>query len=223
MDCATDVSGMAGFAVKEATTRIAGAFAKLRLPEPEVTIQINLTPASVVKEGSWLDLPLAVIMLQAAGILPELPEHLQGDFILMGEVGLHGDVRRVPGILSLAYLAKPGQTLIVPTGNEKECALITARPGFKDCRVCPVSTLDEVVDFFAGKRKLENALKQQIHFESVIPKAVDFGKIHGQDKAKGSGNHCCCWRTQSPIDWSSWRRQVDVGKCDGWRLASPVR
>ena len=181
---ATDVSGMAGFAVKEATTRIAGAFAKLRLPEPEVAIQINLTPASVLKEGSWLDLPLAVIMLQAAGILPALPEHLQGDFILMGEVGLHGDVRRVHGVFSIAYLAKPGQKLIVPTGNEKECALIAARPGFKGCHVCPVSMLDEVVDFFAGKRKLENALNQQIHFESVIPKAVDFGKIHGQGKAK---------------------------------------
>jgi len=181
---ATDVSGMAGFAVKEATTRIAGAFAKLRLPEPEVAIQINLTPASVLKEGSWLDLPLAVIMLQAAGILPALPEHRQGEFILMGEVGLHGDVRRVPGALSIAYLAKPGQNLIVPTGNEKECALITARPGFKGCQVCPISMLDEVVDFFAGKRKLENALNRQIHFESVIPTAVDFGKIHGQDRAK---------------------------------------
>ncbi len=181
---ATDVSGMAGIAVKEATTRIAGAFAKLRLPEPEVTIQINLTPASTVKEGSWLDLPLAVIMLQTAGVLPQLPEHLQGDFILMGEIGLHADLRRVPGALSIAYLAKPGQTLIVPTGNEKECALITARPGFKDCRVCPVSTLDEVVDFFAGKRKLENALSHRIDFESAIPTAVDFGKIHGQEKAK---------------------------------------
>ena len=45
---ATDVAGMASLAVKEATTRIAGAFAKLRIPDPEVAIQINLTPASVV-------------------------------------------------------------------------------------------------------------------------------------------------------------------------------
>ncbi len=119
---ATSVSGMAGWAVKEATTRIAGALAKFRVPDPEVAIQINLTPASVVKEGSWLDLPMAVIMLQAAGVLPELPEHLKGDFILMGEVGLHGELRRVPGALSIAFLAKPGQSLIVPSGNEKECA-----------------------------------------------------------------------------------------------------
>jgi magnesium chelatase family protein len=181
---ATDVIGMAGWAVKEATTRIAGALAKLRIPEPEVTIQIELVPAGVVKEGTSLDLPMAIVMLQAAGMLPALPEHAKGDYILMGEVDLHGEVRRIPGALSIAYLAKPGQSLIVPTGNEKECALITARPGYGGCRVCPVSTLDEVVDFFARKRKLENALQRQIRFESVIPPAVDFGMIRGQEKAK---------------------------------------
>ena len=158
---ATNISGMAGMAVREATTRIAGAFAKLRIPEPEVSIQVNLTPASVLKEGTWLDLPIAIIMLQAAGFLPDLPEHLEGDFILMGEVGLHGELRRVPGELSVAYIAKPGQTLIVPAGNEKECALILAKPGHEGCRVVSaVSTLEEVVEFFAGKRKLENALPQ---------------------------------------------------------------
>lgn len=180
----TDISGMASLPVKEATVRIAGAFAKLRVPEPEVSVQINLTPASVVKEGSWLDLPLAIIMLQASGYLPDLPEHIEGDFILMGEVGLHGEIRRVPGALSIAYNAKPGQSLIVPAGNEKECALILAKPGHDGCRVFAVSTLEEVVQFFQGKRKLENALRQEIRFESVIGKAVDFAAIRGQDKAK---------------------------------------
>ena len=181
---ATNVSGMAGVAVREATTRIAGAFAKLRIPEPEVSIQINLTPASVLKEGAWLDLPMAIIMLQAAGVLPDLPEHLEGDFILMGEVGLHGELRRVPGALSIAYTAKPGQTLIVPAGNEKECALILAKPGHEGCRVSAVSTLEEVFEFFAGKRKLDNALRNEIHFDPVIPKAVYFSAIRGQEAAK---------------------------------------
>ncbi|MEX0678402.1 MAG: YifB family Mg chelatase-like AAA ATPase [Pirellulales bacterium] len=180
----TNVSGMAGTTVNEATTRIAGAFAKLGIPDPEVTIQINLAPASVLKEGSWLDLPMAVIMLQAAGELPDLPEHIEGDFVLMGEVGLHGEIRRVPGALSIAFVAKPGQSLIVPAGNEKECALILAKPGHEGCKVCAVSTLQEVVEFFQGKRILEDALRQEIRFESVIPKALDFGAIKGQEEAK---------------------------------------
>ena len=62
-----------------------------------MAIQINLTPASVIKEGSWLDLPMAIIMLQAAGVLPELPEHEKGDFIMVGEVGLWGSCAAFPG------------------------------------------------------------------------------------------------------------------------------
>ena len=41
-----------------------------------------------------------------------------------------------------------------------------------------------MVEFFAGKRKLENVLHQEIHFESVISKAVDFGKIHGRKRQR---------------------------------------
>ncbi|MDB5387354.1 MAG: comM 3 [Planctomycetaceae bacterium] len=114
---AAGITGMATGAVSEVMGRIAGAFAKLRIPDPEVEILINLAPADLPKHGTWLDLPIAIIMLQAAGILPDLPEHLEGDYILMGELGIHGEVRRVPGALSLAYSAVPGQNLIVPAEN----------------------------------------------------------------------------------------------------------
>lgn len=180
----TKISGMARGAINEAFDRIAGAFNKLRLPPSNVSVLINLAPADLLKEGTWLDLPLAILMLQAAGILPDLPEHLEGDYILIGEVGLHGEIRRVPGALSIAHAAKPGQKLIVPAGNEKECALILAKPGHEGCGVFSVSTLGEVIDYFRGQRKLESALKNEIQFESAIPKALDFGRIRGQAKAK---------------------------------------
>lgn len=112
------------------------------------------------------------------------PDHKEGDYIVVGELGLHGEVRRVPGVLSLAYMAKAGQKLIVPTGNEKEAALILAKPGHEGCGVYPVSLLSEVTEFFAGRRTLENALKQRIVFESVVERSVDFGKIRGQETAK---------------------------------------
>ena len=75
----TNVSGMAKTPIREALDRIAGSFAKLRIPGPQVTIQINLIPPGIEKDGTWLDLPLAIIMLQAAGYLPDLPEHMEGD------------------------------------------------------------------------------------------------------------------------------------------------
>ena len=178
------ITGMATGAVKESLQRISGALTKLGFNKSDVRILVNLAPADLPKYGTWLDLPLAIILLQAAGHLPDLPEHREGDFVLMGELGIHGEIRRVPGALSLASRAKPGQSLIVPMGNEKECALIMAKPGHEGCGVFPVATLEEVIDFFKGKRQLDNALKEKISFEAAIPQAVDFGKIKGQKAAR---------------------------------------
>jgi len=181
---AVTITGMAGGAVSEAMDRITGAFAKFAIPRPEVEILTNLAPADLLKEGTSLDLPLAIIILQAAGMLPDLPEQVEEQFLLMGELGLHGEIRRVPGVLSIAACTQAGRTLIVPRGNEKECALILASPGHEGCRVCAVETLEEVIHFFQGKRKLDNALTQRVEFTNVVPKCVDFGRIRGQDEAK---------------------------------------
>lgn len=175
---------MAKGSVHEALDRIGGAFGKLGIPNSPARILINLAPASIEKGGSWLDLPLAVIMLQCAGILPDLPTQKEHSLILFGEVGIHGELRRVPGALSLGFTAKPGQSVIVPAGNEKECALILAKPGHEGCGVYVANSLDDVISFFRGESQLPNALKQKIQFEPAIEKAVDFGRIRGQQQAK---------------------------------------
>jgi len=181
---AVRISGMARGVVSESLDRISGAFRAMRVPDPKVEILINLAPPDVPKDGTWLDLPLAVIILQAAGHLPDLPDHQEGEYIVVGELGLHGEVRRVPGVLSLALMAKPGQKLLVPSGNEKEACLILAKPGHEGCGVYPVGLLSDVTDFFSGRGKLENALKDRIVFESIVDRAIDFGKIRGQEAAK---------------------------------------
>ncbi|MFA6241361.1 MAG: YifB family Mg chelatase-like AAA ATPase [Candidatus Hydrogenedentales bacterium] len=181
---AVSITGMATGSIREAIDRISGAFSKYEIPQPEVEIVINLAPADLPKEGTWLDLPLAIIMLQAAGILPDLPEATEDKFVLVGEMGLHGEVRRVPGVLAMAYSSKPGQTLIVPQGNEKECALIMAAPGHEDCKIAAVSTIMEVIEYFQGKQKLKNALSQRIEFEHVLPESLDLSRIRGHEKAK---------------------------------------
>lgn len=181
---ATHISGMARGAISEALSRISGAFAKLQIPDPEVEILVNLAPADLQKEGTWLDLPLAIILLQAAGFLPDLPEKMEANYILMGELGIHGELRRVPGALAIAFCSKPGQQMIVPAGNEKECALILAKAGHEGCGVYPVSKLHEVISFFKGELRLEDARKNGIKFEEAVEKAPDFGRIKGQANAK---------------------------------------
>jgi magnesium chelatase family protein len=178
------ITGMTKGPVREALQRIQGAFSKLRIPDSPVEVLINLAPAAIEKDGTWLDLPLAVMMLQVAGILPDLPQSTEEQLVLFGEIGIHGEIRRVPGALSLAFLLKPGQKLIVPKGNEKECALILAKPGHEGCGVYPVETLEEVLNYFRGAGKLNNALSEPIRFANYIDKATDFGKIRGQQEAK---------------------------------------
>lgn len=182
--CVTGITGMPRGAVNEALDRISGAFSKLQIDPPHVRILINLAPPDLDKDGTWLDLPIAIILLQAAGILPDLPEARESNFVLAGEIGLHADIRRIHGALSLAYAAKPGQKLIIPRGNEKECALILAKPGHEGCKIYPVSNLKEVIDYFAGTESLKNALKDGITFQPALNQSVDFKKIHGQNKAK---------------------------------------
>jgi magnesium chelatase family protein len=183
VECVT-ITGMARSPVREALQRVGGAFSKLGIPPSPVEILINLAPATLEKDGSWLDLPLAVLMMQVAGHLQDLPPDQEARFVLLGEIGIHGELRRVPGALSIACQAKPGQTLIVPAGNEKECALILAKAGHEGCSVCPAATLDEVLQFFRGVARLPNALRETIRFDSFIEKPIDFGKIRGQTLAK---------------------------------------
>src|SRR6185295_2905273 len=120
----------------------------------------------------------------AAGLLPDLTTEQEDKLVLFGELGIHGELRRIPGSLSLAFCAKPGQSLIVPKGNEKECALILAKTGHEGCGVYPAETLEQVLEFFRGKSRLPNALRERVEFQPIIDKPIDFGRIRGQQQAK---------------------------------------
>lgn len=181
---AVGITGLATGAMFEVMGRIAGAFAKLQIPDPEVQILINLEPADVLKDGTWLELPIAITLLQAAGVLPDLPDHLQGDYFLMGGLDIHGQVRHVSRAFCLASSTVPGQTLIVPASNENECSLILAFPGYEESCVCSVSLLSEVIELFKGEREWSSVLPPQFHDEGVSSSAPDFETIRGQTMAK---------------------------------------
>jgi magnesium chelatase family protein len=74
---------MAKGTVREAMHRIRGAFSKLGIRPSPVEILINLAPAALEKGGTWLDLPIAIIMLQAAGLLPDLSDEQESRFIFL--------------------------------------------------------------------------------------------------------------------------------------------
>ena len=186
----TTITGMPQKPTKEVLNRIQGAFVKLGIPRSKVSVMINLAPAGLPKEGTWLDLPIAIIMLQAAGFLPEMDQKNKESTVLIGEIGLHGDIRKVRGTLAIAFATGANQEIIVPRGNENECTFIRYHPDYGNNYILSASTLEEVIGYFNDDNKLSHGDEGGITFKSAIDRPVDFGKIRGQQKAKDAALIC---------------------------------
>lgn len=98
--------GLAEGAVREARERVSSALRASGFRIPPARITVNLAPADRRKAGSAYDLPLAIGLLAACGIVA--PEKIQG-WMPVGELSLNGEIRPVPGVLPLALLAPRGR------------------------------------------------------------------------------------------------------------------
>lgn len=96
------IVGLADKAIAESRERVRAALHALGLSLPAAHITVNLAPADVVKEGTHYDLPIAVALMGAMGIVR--PEDIQG-FMMMGELGLDGCIRPVSGVLPASIAA----------------------------------------------------------------------------------------------------------------------
>jgi magnesium chelatase family protein len=121
-------SGQVGFitvglpdkAVKESRERVAAALHAIGLALPPRRIIVNLAPADLPKEGSHYDLPIALGLLAALGVVP--PDALD-EFVAVGELGLDGAILPVPGVLLAALHAGANeQGLICPASQGPEAA-----------------------------------------------------------------------------------------------------
>ena len=131
-----DITGLAEGAVREARERVRAAFRNSGYTFPADRILINLAPAGVRKDGAALDLPIAVSVMAAAGIIPE-PENL----MVLGELELSGRLRGVRGVLAAtaAGLEAGIRDFIVPSENAHEAAIL------KGVNFFPADSLCEVV------------------------------------------------------------------------------
>ncbi|MCA9506075.1 MAG: YifB family Mg chelatase-like AAA ATPase [Spirochaetaceae bacterium] len=109
---AVDVVGLPEAAVRESVSRIRGAIAAAGFAFPDRRVTINLAPAELRKSGAGLDLPIAIGVLAASGIVP--PERLEGRGLL-GELALDGRLRATRGSLAavLAMVeARAGEAIV---------------------------------------------------------------------------------------------------------------
>src|ERR671911_1457132 len=115
--------GLPHGAVKEGRERVSAALANGGFSFPLRRITVNLAPADIRKDGSALDLPIALGLLAASGQIPEA--NLKHTMVL-GEVGLEGDLRPIRGALSIALAARAAgyEGVLLPHANVPEASVV---------------------------------------------------------------------------------------------------
>lgn len=180
------IVGLPDAAVKESYERVRSALIEAEYGMPRHHIVVNMSPADVKKEGSAYDLPIAVGIAAASGIITQ--EQLSG-YMLMGELALDGSVLPVKGALPMAIMARAQgfKGMLVPKANVSEAAVVN------NLEVYGVESLKQVVNFLIGEEKLEPTV---INTREEFQKAsdlfdCDFEDVKGQENVKRAFEVAC--------------------------------
>jgi magnesium chelatase family protein len=168
--------GLPDSAVKESKVRVASAIKNCGFDLPSKKVTVNLAPADIRKDGTGFDLPIALGVLAAAGIVEPaaLERHL-----FAGEIALDGCIKPIRGALPLAVAARDAglKGIYVPKENAREASVV------EGIDVLPVTSFRGLVDALAG----EGLSPFQPAAEAASPPpldAIDFTDVRGQEGAK---------------------------------------
>ncbi|KQU55927.1 AAA family ATPase [Sphingomonas sp. Leaf339] len=170
---AFNVVGLGDQAVGESRERVRGAIAAMGLAMPPKRIVVNLSPADLPKEGSHFDLPIALALLGAMGVVDV--ETLAG-YVVVGELALDGRVASSPGVLLAAlHAAETGKGLICPGAQGAEAAWAGS------VEVIAGPDLLSLINHFKGHGLL--AMPQPGEVEEMTH-GPDLRQVKGQETAK---------------------------------------
>lgn len=171
--------GLPDSAVKESQQRVESALKYFGYRMPRQKVVINLAPADVRKEGSSYDLPIAMGILQASEQV-EFPA--LGEYIIMGELSLDGNLRPVKGVLPIAIEArkKGFKGFILPLENAKEASIVN------NLDIIGVENAQQAIDFLAGDLEIEPLVTdtREIFYHSLDDIEFDFSDVQGQENIK---------------------------------------
>jgi len=172
------IVGLPDMAIRESADRIRSALGSSGFRLQANKVVINLAPADIRKEGASLDLPMAMGLLCACDFVG--PERFQ-DYALVGELGLDGTIRPVPGALSIATGAREAglRGLLVPEANAPEAAMV------EGIEILAVSSLAQVIRFFTGDEVLTpHQIDRKEVFNQNQSYDLDFQDVKGQSHTK---------------------------------------
>ena len=168
-----DMVGFLAAEVRESKERVRTALKNCGFHLPAKRITVNLSPANVRKVGNGFDLPITVAILGALGIVED---RLLDRLLVIGELGLNGDVLPIDGMLSIVCKAKEEgfNRCMIPVDNYSEAMLV------QGLELIPVSNLKNCLEYFHGNiipttPEIKN--NNMAGHDGVIP---DFADVNGQ-------------------------------------------
>lgn len=173
-----DIVGLVGTAIKESKERVRSAIKNSLYQYPILKITVNLAPANVKKDGPVYDLAIALGILSATG---EIEIDKLNDYIIIGELSLNGEVRKVNGVLPILISARENgfKKVILPYDNKAEASFI------EGLEIYPVKNLREAVNFVKGELQIENVkLNCFEELKNNREYNYDFKYVKGQTLAK---------------------------------------
>lgn len=168
------IVGLPDASVRESKDRVLSAIKNSGFQAYGIYCTVNLAPGNLRKEGALYDLPIAVGLLRSLGMIPK--DDLHSQYLIVGELGLSGELRPIHGALAIALLARDlgKKGVILPAINAREASAVP------EIDVIPVHTLNEAVQFLQNPKSLQ-PISGQIStdlFKNAVP-PIDFADIKG--------------------------------------------
>lgn len=173
-----EIVGLPDAAVKESQQRVLTAMLNTGIVQGDLNVRINLAPANMKKEGSALDLAIAVSVLQGKQVVPS--GLTLDDKMFIGELSFSGAVRSVKGVLSMVIAARDNgvKEVFVPYDNAAEASVVGG------ITVYPVKDLAYLVAHLNAKLFIEPCETAPYSTQDSGTGGLDFADVKGQERVK---------------------------------------
>lgn len=182
-----NIVGLPDSSIKEAKDRVRVALINSGYKFPAGRITINLSPADLKKEGTQLDLPIAISLLASMGVIT-LPYE---DYVFLGELSLDGRIIPIKGALAMVIAMRElgFSKFILADANKDECAIIS------DVEIYPFDNLNDIISYINKETSKSPYHVDLSKIDKEISYPYDFKDLKGQENLKralqiaAAGNH----------------------------------